>query len=149
MRENTSVLVSFRKVMKLYDQHMEEIRKIHQLSSIEITIISFLYNNPGKDTARDISEMRMLPKGNVSQGVDSLIHKSLLKRTPDTEDRRKIHLALTELAIPIVQKIDLLKEAFQQQLFQGFSQEELQIYAALNARIIENSSKGFERNEET
>ena len=55
----------------------------------------FLYNNPGKDTAADITELRMLSKGNVSQAVESLIQKGSAKDGPLTRlDRRKIHLSL-------------------------------------------------------
>ena len=70
---------------------LKDICNNYQLTIIEATIISFLYNNPGKDTAADIVELRMLSKGNVSQAVESLIQKSLLKREQDKEDRRKIH----------------------------------------------------------
>ena len=45
----------------------------------------------------DIVELRMLLKGNVSQAVESLIQKSLLKREQNKEDRRKIHLSLTPM----------------------------------------------------
>lgn len=54
----------------------------YRLTLIEATIISFLQNNPGKDTAADIVELRMLSKGNVSQAVESLMQKALLRREP-------------------------------------------------------------------
>ena len=69
------ILLSIRRVVKLYDRYMEDTRNRYGLSHLEITIISFLHNNPGRDTARDICKTRMLPKGNVSQGVESLIQK--------------------------------------------------------------------------
>ena len=99
-------------MIKLYDRYMEKICALRRLSHLEITIISFLHNNPGCDTARDISEMRMLPKGNVSQGVESLIQKGLLGRETDGADRRRIHLTLTEAANPIVEEIEAAKALF-------------------------------------
>ena len=42
----------------------------------------------------DIVERRMLPKGNVSAGVETLVQKGLLMRRQDQTDRRKIHLSL-------------------------------------------------------
>ena len=72
-----------RSMNKLYDQCMDGIRRKHGLSQIEIIIVSFLHNNPSRDTAGDIALFRMRPKGNVSQGVDSLIQKRLLARFPD------------------------------------------------------------------
>lgn len=140
-----NILLSVRGIVKLYDQYMETIRIERQLSQIEITIISFLHNNPDNDTARDISYMRMLPKGNVSQGVESLIQKSLLRRTPDKQDRRKIHLSLTEHARPIIEEIEEAKTDFAKQIFKGLSREELSLYWKVNECIMKNIQEDLER----
>ena len=145
MNHSNNILLSIRGIMKLYDQYMEEIRVQHQLSQIEITIISFLHNHPGRDTARDICEMRMLPKGNVSLGVESLIQKALLFRTPDEQDRRRIHLSLTEYSVPIVKEIEIAKEKFLKELFQGLTPQEIDLYRKITNTIIENTRKGLER----
>ena len=144
MEPARDILLSIRKMMKLYDQYMEETRKHHQLSQLEITIISFLHNNPSCDTAKEISEMRMLPKGNVSQGVESLIQKSLLRRVTDARNRRRIHLSLTERAQPIVEEIERAKGRFHRQLFSGFTQEEIARYVEMNERISKNTREKLE-----
>ena len=41
---------------------LKEICGAYHLTMIEANIISFLYNNPGKDTAGDIVELRMLSR---------------------------------------------------------------------------------------
>ena len=87
----TDFLAHIRLTMKLQEQMLKNICETWQLTITEGKVISFLYNNPGKDTAADITELRMLSKGNVSQAVESLIQKGLLKRTADQTDRRKIH----------------------------------------------------------
>ena len=109
-----------RSMNKLYDQCMDGIRRKHGLSQIEIIIVSFLHNNPSRDTAGDIALFRMRPKGNVSQGVDSLIQKRLLARFPDEADRRKIHLKLTERALPIVEEIDRVQLDYRDMMLKGF-----------------------------
>ncbi|MDO4455058.1 MAG: MarR family transcriptional regulator [Eubacteriales bacterium] len=141
MSETGDIFLSIRGLIKLYDQHLEGIRTEYRLSHIEITIISFLHNHPGKDTATAISDVRMLPKGNVSQGVESLIQKSLLIRTPDASDRRKIHLSLTEEALPIVEEIEQEKNHFASKIFAGFSPEELNLYLEMNERIRCNAQR--------
>ena len=109
MKRPTDFLTNIRRIIKLHESMLKGICETYRLSLIEATIISFLYNNPGKDTAADIVELRMLSKGNVSQAVESLMQKSLLQRRQDTEDRRKIHLSLTQAAQPITAS---LKELF-------------------------------------
>ena len=73
MSRTTEFLMNIRSIIKLHESMLREICGEYQLALIEATIISFLHNNPGKDTAADIVELRMLSKGNVSQAVESLI----------------------------------------------------------------------------
>ena len=126
---STHFLVQFRQLNKLYECMLKEICRRHKLTLIETTIISFLYNNPGRDTAADIVELRMLSKGNVSQAVELLIQKSLLKLLPD--------------AIPITNEIDTIKETFRTELFHGFSKEEEEQLEFLNRKLMENAKNAF------
>ena len=134
---STHFLVQFRQLNKLYECMLKEICGRHKLTLIETTIISFLYNNPGRDTAADIVELRMLSKGNVSQAVELLIQKSLLKRIPDENDRRRIHLELLPDAIPITNEIDTIN------IFHGFSKEEEEQLEFLNRKLMENAKNAF------
>ena len=54
----------------------------------------------------------MLSKGNVSQAVESLIQKGLLKRIPDLHDRRRIHLALLPASHSITADVDTLMDEY-------------------------------------
>ena len=119
-------------------------RKSFSLSRIEITIISFLHNNPDLDTAGDIAEYRMLSKGNVSQSVEALIQKGYLERFPDSEDRRRIHLSLTAHASEIVRQIDEIKRDFYQALAEGLTESEIKQYQAITDKITENVLNGLE-----
>lgn len=139
MARITDFLMNLRRIMKLHETLLKDICEKYGLTLIEANIISFLYSNPGWDTARDIVELRMLSKGNVSQAVELLIQKSLLKRTPDQADRRIIHLTLLPDAAPITKAIEDSRSQFQKELFSGFTEEERRLYHQLNGRIIENT----------
>lgn len=140
----TDILLLMRRLFKLHERNLEKVRAKYRLSQLEIKIISFLYNNPGKDTVGDISQLRMIPKGNVSQGVESLIQRSLLRRTQDKQDRRRVHLTLSEAALPVVEDIKIANEAFRKQIFSGFSKEELAQFGQLNQRLMQNLIQGLE-----
>ena len=144
MRQTNTLLSNIRRVIKLYDSMLKPVCDRYGLVPIEATIISFLYNNPGKDTAADIVEFRMLAKSNVSQAVESLIQKSLLQRRQDTEDRRRIHLALTSEARPITEDIETVREVFRKQLFRGFTEEEQKQFAGFHDRVAENTKRAME-----
>ena len=98
-------LLHIRRVIRLYESLNRQVCDTWHITQIETDIIAFLKNNPEKDTARDIVEFRMLQKGNVSQAVEDLIQKGFLARRPDERDRRRIHLSLTERALPIAADI--------------------------------------------
>lgn len=143
----TDYLMNIRRIMKLHEGMLKQICAKHDLSLIEANIISFLYNNPEKDTAGDIVELRMLSKGNVSQGVELLAGKELLLRIPDKEDRRKVHLSLSEKSFPITEEMKKERLKFQEELFSGFSEEDKKILEDLSRRIMENTEKALKRRE--
>ena len=147
MHQTNILLANIRRIVKLYDSMLKPVCERYALALIEATIISFLYNNPGRDTAADIVEYRMLSKGNVSQAVESLIQKGLLQRCQDTRDRRRIHLSLTGKARPITDEIERVRQIFQDQIFRDFSEEEERQFARYNERIAENIKKAAEGDE--
>ena len=106
MEKTTELLMGFRSLLRLYDKMLKKVCREYDLSVIEADVVSFLQNNPGKDTAVDIVELRMLSKGAVSKAVESLIQKSLLERIPDREDRRRIHLKLKPEAADLTESIE-------------------------------------------
>lgn len=141
--EATDMRLLMRGITKLYEQYLERIRGKYGLSQIEITIIGFLYNNPGKDTAAEIVELRMLPKGNVSQGVELLVKKGFLRRNTDRTDRRKVHLSLEETAIPLCNEIEKVNQSFKEQLLQGLTQQEKETYEKINRQLMKNIETGM------
>lgn len=146
MNQTTNYLIGIRRIIKLHESMLKEsVCREYTLTLTEATVISFLYNNPGKDTAADIVELRMLQKGNVSQAVESLVKKSLLIRKQDAEDRRKIHLSLTEKAEPVVETVEKVCREFHEEVFCGISQEKLDTFSEVNERIGENVQKAIER----
>lgn len=147
MRCITDILLLIRGLDKLNNKCLEPVRKEYELSQMEVIIMGFLHNNPGKDTVGDISSWRMLPKGNVSQGVESLIQKGFLERFPDKEDRRKIHLCITDKAKNMICGIDRARKEYNNQIFDGLSEEEQKMYFQINGKILENVFKGLERRE--
>ena len=147
MRKTTNFLTNFRRTIKLYDTMLKEICGAYHLTMIEANIISFLYNNPGKDTAGDIVELRMLSKGNVSTAVEALIQKHLIEREQDKTDRRRIHLYLLPAAEPITNRISEIREQFSEEILFGFSEEERKQFEVLNDRLWENTRNAMKRRE--
>ena len=125
-------------LMKLQEKYLESVRTDYDLSRIEVIIITFLHNNPSYDTARDIVEFRMLQRGNVSTAIDSLADKGYLTRHPDTNDKRIIHLKLSDKTKPVVRAIEEKQNELIACIFEGFSDDEKKNFAAYNERLYGN-----------
>ena len=140
MSRSTELWTGLRSLIRLYDKMLKKVCTEHELSLVEADVISFLRNNPGKDTAVDIVELRGLSKGAVS-----LIRKSFLERIPDTEDRRRIHLKLKPEAEPVTEMIDEVKEEFLNTVLGGFTSEELEAHSRFFQRVFDNTRHELER----
>ena len=145
MSRSTELWTGLRSLIRLYDKMLKKVCTEHELSLVEADVISFLRNNPGKDTAVDIVELRGLSKGAVSKAVESLIRKSFLERIPDTEDRRRIHLKLKPEAEPVTERIDEVKEEFLNTVLGGFTSEELEAHSRFFQRVFDNTRRELER----
>ena len=144
MKRTTELFIGLRSLFRLYDKLLKKVCTEHNLTVIEADIISLLQNHPGKDTAADIVELRMLSKGAVSKGVDSLIQKSLLERIPDTEDRRKIHLRLMPQAGPVTETVNEVRDEFLDTVLNGFTKEELEMQTRFLQKLFDNTKKAME-----
>ena len=144
MKQNTETWMGIRGVIKLYEKMLKRVCTEHHLTVIEADVISFLQNNPEKDTAADIVELRMLSKGAVSKAVESLIQKSLLDRRPDQQDRRRIHLILRPEGGPVTESIESVQEEFWDMVLEGFTEEELEGYARFRRKLLNNIDRAME-----
>nr|WP_296262835.1 MarR family transcriptional regulator [uncultured Merdimonas sp.] len=144
MNRTTELWMGLRSLLRLYDKMLKRVCAAHDLTVIEADVVSFLQNNPGKDTAADIVELRMLSKGAVSKAVESLIQKDLLEREPDTKDRRKIHLKLRPQAKPVTKSIDEVRTEFLDTVLNGFTEEELEIHTQFFQKLFDNTRKAIE-----
>ena len=66
MFQATEYLQTMRRISKFHDECIQRICEQHGLTKMEATIITFLKNNPGLDTAADMAELRALSKSHIS-----------------------------------------------------------------------------------
>ena len=142
----TDYLMNIQLTTKLHESLLKKICVKYNLSLIEGKLLCFLHNNPTKDTAADIVELRMLSKGNVSSAIDKLCKQGYIQRVPDKNNRRKIHLSLLSKADDINKDVDLMLIDYKQKIFDGFTMEEMHAYENLCQRIYFNVKKSMDNN---
>ena len=123
---------------KLYCGLFTPMLERRALTQLEADILLFLANNPEYDTARDIVEKRHLSKSHVSVGVEALAGRGLLERRMHADNRKTIHLRLTEAAGPIVEEGRAVQRQYGELLLAGFTGEERAELARMLEKIGEN-----------
>ena len=98
-----------RKFGKYYDRQFLPLLEKTGLTLREVHVLLFLANHPGQDTARDVTELRGMAKSQVSQAVEVLAGRGLLARRADGEDRRVVHLEITEQGAPLAREAQVLQ----------------------------------------
>ena len=136
----TRLLQFYKQFGKFYDRQFGDFSARTGLSMREIHVLLFLANNPGYDTARDISELRGLSKSQVSQAVELLAAEGFLLRTPDEADRRVVHLSITPTGLPLARECQTSQAACGQRLLAGLSEEQVRQFALLLGTVLNNGS---------
>lgn len=129
---------------KFYDQQFVPFSTRTGLTLGEIHVLLFLFNNPGCDTARDITDLRGIAKSQVSQAVERLCASGLLRRRPDGYDRRLVHLSITDAGLPLAQECRRIQTACGRQLLSCLSRDQIRQLETLLDMIWEHSAALFE-----
>ena len=116
-----------------YSVYRKRIMSKFSLSAAETDIIMFLANNPGYDTAADISKVRRILKSQVSVSVKSLCEKGLLTGTYKDGNKKSVHLSLT------YGKKE--QSDFAAVLFDGFTDEEIAAFERYHIKILDNINR--------
>lgn len=132
----SQILQCARHFGRLYARQFEPLLSRWGLSMREMHVLLFLANNPAYDTARDVAELRGLAKSQVSQAVELLAAKGLLRRTPDGGDRRVVHLTITEAGAPLARQGQEIQREMSKQLLADLTAEEAALFRALLGKVF-------------
>ena len=124
--------------MSAYSRMCAPVLLNYGIPQISFDILMFLENNPEFCTAQEISEVRGIKKNLVSVHVEKLVRAGLLRRGTVFGDRRKISLAVTEKARPIIEAGLAAQQKFYERLTAGISEEDWAVYKHMNEHLAKN-----------
>lgn len=125
-------------IKRKYDQQCKPILQEYDLRPSDLDVLMYLAFHPECQTAREISECRMLAKSLVSSSVDALTRKGLLAGEIDPTDRRRVLLTLLPPAREIVEQTLRLSQRYFDQALSGISEEDSRVLERAMARICRN-----------
>ena len=108
------------------------------LTRAQLGLLVWLRNKEDPQSTKDIAEHLHMTSSAVTQLVDSLVERELVKRTPSTTDRRKLFLSLTEEGEIFFQKAKSERARHVQKVLSPLSNEELQQLIIIQEKILNN-----------
>ena len=129
------------KFRKLMEEQIGEIRKKYDMKKAELEILYFLSRCDGHNTSTDIHDQLLMNRGHISQAVDRLCKRKFISAIPDERDRRYVHYILLDSAREIVRELSMQYEELNCKILDGISEEELEIFQRVAAKIRNNMEK--------
>lgn len=131
-------------IKKLIDKAFEPLMKKYDLKRIELEVLFFLNTYETLDTAKDIVNYKCLSKAHVSKAIEDLSRKHYLAACSCEQDRRCVHLSVTEQAAPIMGEMELIWTNLEHQIYDNISDNERQLLKDIMNKIHHNISRILE-----
>lgn len=144
MNNNFKILLDGQQFKKLYEKKCNQISKKYGRTKLEIEILLFLENNKSQNTAKDIVELLYFSKSHVSKAITSLIDSGYVYGKPDEQDRRCIHLKITEDARQVVKEANKMRDNLINIVYEDVSPEEKKIMDRVANKIADNIKNTIE-----
>ncbi|MCI8483341.1 MAG: winged helix-turn-helix transcriptional regulator [Lachnospiraceae bacterium] len=122
----------------LYNRKIEALRQEYHLRKIDIDILYFLYKSGEHNTSKDISSLNLFNKGHISQSVDRMAKQKLIYTVQDAEDRRCMHLMLTDTAAEIIAQVTELRKQMYNIILKGVTEEEREVLLQVSQKVNRN-----------
>lgn len=130
--------ISSQKIRKIYEKMWMKTRKAYGLTQNEIDVLLFLKKHPNIDTAADIASCCSLSRSLVCKSVEALLRIEYLVVLTDKQDRRYLHLKLTDQAIQVLRELETRHTQFWEALMRDISQEEILLFKQVLCKMRRN-----------
>ena len=124
----------------LYEKRCQGIMKKYDLKIADIDILHYVSHAGDRNLAKDIADEGM-SKANVSKSVEHLRQKGYVALHEDKEDRRCVHIELTDAAAPIILEINNIRKEMGDTLSTGISVEDRAVIARVMKQLCQNMAQ--------
>ena len=128
---------------QLMEDRISQIREQYGLRKVDVEILYYLSGCGERNTSKDIKNDTKITKGHISQSVDRLQKMELLTFSPDENDRRCVHLCLTQKAEQVSRDITGVWNEMSRIVFEGVTEEEVKVLASVAAKIARNIDRAM------
>lgn len=126
--------VVFMKAAKSVQERIKHDIASYDLSPTEFSVVEALYHK-GKQTVQQICNRILLASGSMTYVIDKLESKGLIKRNFCKEDRRVIHLTITEEGKKLMVEIYPQHELVINEMFGDLTIEEKELIISVLKKV--------------
>lgn len=145
MERMFDALVGGQQFRKMLEKRCERLNELYDVRLVEMDILNFLANAGEHDTAKDIGIDMHISKAHISKSVENLHSRGYLILREDDNDRRCIHLTVTEKALPLVHAFAEEREQFLKVILEGVTQEEMDAMHSVVRKVMENLDREYQK----
>ncbi len=114
---------TFRSSVRQMRKEMQ--RVFGEFASINEFAVLYILDTDGDKKASDLAKMLQVSASHITTVTDSLVQKGYITRRRSQNDRRVVHLSLTEEGTAFLKEVEAKKSAYLQSKFQAFEDAEL------------------------
>lgn len=130
---NLPFLVLMQTSKAVQDRMKLEMTK-NNLSITEFSVLEVLFNK-GKQTIHQIGNRILISSGSMTYVIDRLEQKGLLIRSACPDDRRVIHVNLTDIGIRLMENIMPKHQEWVDNIFSSLNTDESEIFVKLLKKV--------------
>ncbi|MEH7224045.1 MarR family transcriptional regulator [Bacillus sp. JJ1566] len=136
---NQPFLILMKTSRALQERIRDDMMK-NNISITEFSVLEVLFHK-GIQTIQQIGKSVLITSGSMTYVIDKLEQKGLLRRSACQEDRRAIHVSLTDAGNEIMNKIMPEHEGFVDNVFDSLNANEVDTLIDLLQRVKEKVEK--------
>ncbi len=131
----TEFLGSLHKMKKALFSQIHPIFEKHGITPVEWLVLFHIHEEPGL-SIKDIAHILGTTSSAATQIVTSIVEKGYTERKESTEDRRVMHIFLTENGTKLVKTLKSEQLVVFTSMFHAFSDEEMETYFSLQKKLL-------------
>jgi MarR family transcriptional regulator, 2-MHQ and catechol-resistance regulon repressor len=134
---NKPFLILMQTSRAIQERIREDMAK-NNLSITDFSVLEVLFHK-GKQTIQQIGTSILISSGSMTYVIDKLEQKNLLKRNACPDDRRAIHVTLTDEGIELMNKVMPIHEDFVDYAFDSLDSSEQETLVRLLKKVRERA----------
>jgi|SRR5690625_127316 len=136
MEENLALksFVVLMKSAKSIEQRIKKDIQTYGIATSEFTVLEALYHK-GKQTVQQISNAVLINSGSITYVIDKLEGKNFIERKHSTEDRRAVHIQITDAGMQFMDEVFPKHQKVIEEIFEDINIEERKLIIDILKRV--------------